>query len=163
MKYGMIFFIIFLGILVIYGLGPKPQRPILNTKLPSKTSDLVKLEQEVIAAENQTPHLKPNNQAEIVWYNPQKKTKTKYCLVYLHGFSASRFEGYPVHRDFAHRYGCNLYLNRLAGHGTDEPEAFLNLTPEQLLQSAKEAIAIAQQLGEEVIIMASSTGFYMLL
>ena len=79
-------------------------------------------------------------------------------MVYLHGFSASQEEGDPVHVEFARAFGCNLYLSRLAGHGIDTIDAMINLTAEELWNSAKEAYAIGKQLGKKVIILATSTG-----
>ena len=60
--------------------------------------------------------------------------------------------------EFAKRYGCNLYLPRLAGHGIDDDDSFSDLRPEDLIASAKEAIAIGQLLGEKLILMSCSTG-----
>ena len=104
------------------------------------------------------PGIKPDNQARIVWFDSLHKTKTPISIVYLHGFSASQEEGMPLHRDFARRYGCNLYLARLYEHGLENKEAFIDMTPEKLLQSAKEAVAIGKQLGDKVILMSTSTG-----
>jgi pimeloyl-ACP methyl ester carboxylesterase len=108
------------------------------------------------AKESAVNGLKPDNQARVIWYTPGQKTP--YSLVFIHGFSASHAEGLPVHREFCVRYGCNLYLHRLPGHGIQDPDAFLALTPSDLVQSAKEAIAIGQLIGEQVVIMSASTG-----
>jgi pimeloyl-ACP methyl ester carboxylesterase len=78
--------------------------------------------------------------------------------LYLHGFSASQGEGDPVHRDFAKEFGCNLYLSRLAEHGIDTVERLINFTTEKYWNTAKEAYAIARQLGDKVIIVGTSTG-----
>lgn len=140
-----------------YFIGPSADVPNLNTQLPEVTADLVMLEQEITQLEQQE-NLKPNNQARIVWANDSLKQKTEYAVVYLHGFSASAEEGAPIHTDFAKRYGCNLYLARLYGHGLNAPEPLLDLTPENYMESAKRAIAIGKQLGEKVIVMSTSTG-----
>jgi pimeloyl-ACP methyl ester carboxylesterase len=79
-------------------------------------------------------------------------------LVYLHGFSASWYEGNPVHIDFARRYGMNLYIPLLASHGIDTTEALIDMTPDRLYDSAKEALVAAQALGDKVILMGTSTG-----
>ncbi len=144
-------------VVLIYQLGPKVEKPILDGELPVVTSDLMVLEREINQREAAISNLKENNQARIVWFDSIPR-KTKYSLVYLHGWSASQEEGAPLHRETAKRYGCNLYLSRLAGHGLQEKEAMLTLTADQLLDSAKEAIAIGKQLGEKVILMATSTG-----
>ena len=102
--------------------------------------------------------LKPDNEARIIWLNDSIKDKTDYAVVYLHGFSASQEEGDPVHYQFAKKFGCNLYLSRLAEHGIDTSEAMANLTADKLWNSAKEAYAIGKQLGKKVILMGTSTG-----
>jgi len=147
-----------IGVLfVFYVMGPKVDAPSLDKALPKVTSDLRRLEGEIIQREASIKNLKPDNHARIVWADsvPQR---TEYSLVYLHGWSASQEEGDPIHVETAKRFGCNLYLPRLAGHGLEEKEPMLHITAEQLLQSAKEAIAIGKQLGKKVILMGTSTG-----
>ncbi|MEP5617520.1 MAG: alpha/beta hydrolase [Flavobacteriaceae bacterium] len=144
-------------IALVYFLGPKVEEPNLNTVLPEVSSNLVELENWISEKEAALPNIKPGNEATIIWHDSVPK-KTEYSIVYLHGWSASRMEGNPIHINTAKRYGCNLYLPRLAGHGLNEKEAMLSLTADEVLDSAKEAIAIAKQLGQKVIIMATSTG-----
>ena len=109
--------------------------------LPQVTTDLVKLDQWINNREKAITNIKPNNEGRIVWYD-SIPTKTDYSIVYLHGWSASQMEGHPLHVDIAKKFGCNLYLPRLAGHGLDEDEPMLDLTADKLLNSAKEAIAV---------------------
>ncbi|PWL37943.1 alpha/beta hydrolase [Flagellimonas aquimarina] len=142
---------------VVYAFGPKVEKPNLDKVLPEVSSDLVELEKWIHKKEEATTNIKPENNAKIIWFD-SIPSKTEYSIVYLHGWSASRMEGNPLHLDTAKRYGCNLYLPRLAGHGLNEEEAMLNLTANEVLDSAKEAIAVAKQLGNKVIIMATSTG-----
>ena len=78
--------------------------------------------------------------------------------MYLHGFSASQEEGAPVHKAIAKKFGCNLYLARLAEHGIDTTEAMQNLTAEKYWETVKQAYAIGKQLGNKVILMGTSTG-----
>jgi len=101
--------------------------------------------------------LKPGNEAEIVWHNDSISV-TDYSIVYLHGFTASKEEGNPVHKAYAKRYGFNMYLPRLYGHGLDTTEPMIDITPEIYMQSAKEALAIGKSIGRKVIIMCCSTG-----
>jgi len=93
-----------------------------------------------------------------VWADTATKKKTEYVIVYLHGFSASQKEGDPVHRAIAKKFGCNLYLSRLAEHGIDTVEAMVNLTADNYWASAQQALAIGRQLGNKVILMGTSTG-----
>ena len=143
-------------LLIVFLAGPRPKYGELDSQMQSLDIALEDLDAYVAEKEAAFPNLRVNNQARIIWNDSIRKTP--YCVVYLHGFSASPMEGDPTHREFAKRYGANLYLPRLADHGLEDPEAFAALTPQQLLDSAKEALAVARLLGEKVIVMATSSG-----
>ena len=145
-------------LLLIYMAGPKPSEPVLNGSLPSVSSNLLELENTINNREARVEGMKEDNQARIIWYDSAARKKTPYSIVYLHGFSASQGEGIPVHRNLAKKFGCNLYLSRLVEHGAKGDSIFKKLTPEALLSSAKEAVAIGQQIGDSVIIVGTSTG-----
>ncbi|MEZ4959004.1 MAG: alpha/beta hydrolase [Saprospiraceae bacterium] len=136
--------------------GPRPGFPPLDGKLKPVNLPLEQLDSFVHQKDVGIAHLRPGNGGSIIWADSLRKTP--YSVVYLHGWSASPVEGDPIHREFAKRYGCNLYLPRLAGHGIDSKESFADLTPNELLESAKEAVEIGQLLGEKVILMSCSTG-----
>ncbi|HEX5169999.1 MAG TPA: alpha/beta hydrolase [Cyclobacteriaceae bacterium] len=143
-------------VVAIFFLGPGPVKPEWSTTLPVVPSDPSLLESYV--QQNESKHrLKPDNEARIVWAD-STRSKTKYAVVYLHGFSASQKEGDPVHRRFAKEFGCNLYLSRLADHGIDTTEALLNFTVDREWGSAKEALMIGKAIGDHVILMSTSTG-----
>jgi esterase/lipase len=149
------------GILVllaaVYLSGPNPSTPVYNTTLPELPSNDSALENYILLQESRHK-IKPDNEARIVWANDSLKQPTEYAIVYLHGFSASQEEGNPVHRKIAQQFGCNLYLARLAEHGIDTSDALVNMTAENLWESAKEAYAIGQKIGKKVILMGTSTG-----
>lgn len=142
---------------IIYLLGPRPARPLFAHVLPNVPAAPAQLE-DYVAQEEARHKLKPDNEARIVWANDSLKQQTEYAIVYLHGFSASQEEGDPVHRDIAAKFGCNLYLSRLAEHGIDTVDALVNMTADNLWQSAERAYAIGKQLGKKVILMGTSTG-----
>jgi pimeloyl-ACP methyl ester carboxylesterase len=142
---------------LVYLLGPNPPSPVFDKTLPLVTASGAQLDSLVRSEESRHP-VKPENEARIIWNNDSLKSRTEYAVVYLHGFSASQEEGDPVHTDFARRYGCNLYLARLAEHGLDTVEAMLNLTADRYWESAKRALAIGKQIGQKVILMGTSTG-----
>ncbi len=148
--------IILFVLLVLYSVGPNPATPIYGTELPSVPS-IEQLETYITSIES-AHHLRPNNEARVVWANDSVKQKTDFAIVYLHGFSASQEEGNPVHRNIARQFGCNLYLARLAEHGMDTSDQLVNLTPENYWKSAQQALAIGKQLGNKVILMGTSTG-----
>ena len=144
-------------VIVIYFLGPQPSTPQYSDQLPDVPSSAAQLEKYV--ADSESKHkLKPGNEARILWYNDSIKEKTEYAIVYLHGFSASQEEGDPVHHEFAKKFGCNLYLSRLAEHGIDTTVPLANFTAEKIWSSALEAYAIGKQIGKKVILMSTSTG-----
>ncbi|NEW85003.1 MAG: alpha/beta hydrolase [Mariniphaga sp.] len=137
-----------------YFLGPKMPEPVLNAELPVVTTNIGEFVSHLETVEK----VKPGNEAKIIWANDSVHAQTEYVLLYLHGFSASRMEGYPVNEDFPKRYGCNAYLARLASHGLVTENPLIDMTPYRLYESAKLALVIAQQLGKKVIIMGTSTG-----
>ncbi|MBI1286763.1 MAG: alpha/beta hydrolase [Flavobacteriales bacterium] len=149
--------VLVIAISVAFMLGPKPPESHLNPTPTSISIPLDSLDGWLAYRESGFQTLKPSNEAKIEWYNDSVSV-TDYAVVYLHGFTASGEEGNPVHRAFAQRYGCNLYLPRLYGHGLDTTEPLIDLTPENYLQSAKEAIAVGKKIGQKVIVMSCSTG-----
>ncbi|MFL9482157.1 alpha/beta hydrolase [Chitinophagaceae bacterium LWZ2-11] len=143
-------------LIIIYLLGPHPQRPKYDTTLPNVPVASNSLEN-FISHQESLHKVKADNEARIIWADSTKQP-TEYSIVYLHGFSASQEEGNPVHRNIAGRFKCNLYLSRLAEHGLDTTDAMINLTADELWESAKQAYAIGKKLGNKVILMGTSTG-----
>lgn len=146
----------FLLIIALYLVGPKPDSPIYADTFPPVPEEPEQLEAYIEDKEGQH-RLKADNEARIVW-NDSSRQKTEYAVIYLHGFSASQKEGDPVHRRFARQFGCNLFLSRLADHGIDTTDALYYFTADRAWESAKEALAIGEKLGNKVIIMSTSTG-----
>ena len=88
--------IIIIGI--IYWFGPHPSEPVYSSALLKVPANATALQQYV--SQQEMKHIiKKDNEAEIVWADSNKKQKTPYAIVYLHGFSASKQEGYPVHEN----------------------------------------------------------------
>lgn len=152
------FLIIVIAILfgIIYFFGSRPDdfsiSPTIETSL--MTTDQIERE---IKNHEKSFNIRPGNEAQIIWADSTKK-KTSYSLVYLHGFSASHMEGNPVHKAIAKRYGMNLYLTRLSGHGIMGEAPLENFKADAYVESAKDALRIGQALGDDVIVMATSTG-----
>lgn len=142
---------------LLYLFGPKVKIPTLDPIITDLEVDIDDIEQYINEKEAKVEGIKIDNACQIIWANEDHK-QTEYSFVYLHGFSASHGEGDPVHRNLAKRYGANLYLPRLAQHGIDNDDAYLDLTVEDLLESAKEAINIGKIIGKKVILLTCSTG-----
>lgn len=103
-------------------------------------------------------NIKPNNQAKIIWSENYKEKQSPIAFVYLHGFGASSREGEPIMSKLSKKYNANVYLSRLKEHGINREDSFKNLTPENYLETAKEALLIGKLIGEKVILVSTSTG-----
>ena len=153
----------FLGIVlvlcVVYLAGPKPPKPVFETQSFNLPASLTELEKQINESEKAVKRIKPDNQARIVWADTTDKEKTKIAFLYLHGFSASQAEGEPVHRDLAKKYDANLFLARLEEHGIDRGDStMIKLTADNYESSAEKALAVAEKLGDEVIVIGTSAG-----
>ena len=120
------------------------------------TQNLNELSDWIAQSESAVPHIKAGTSKGIVWANDQQQ-KTAWSVVYLHGFSASRMETAPVADLVAKQLGANLFYSRLSGHGLPG-EALGQVTPQDWLADAVEAVRIGQSLGDKVLIISCSTG-----
>lgn len=93
---------------------------------------------------------------QIVWAG-EAGQKTPLSVVYIHGFSATHQEISPAQQLVAEGLGANLYNARLAGHGRSA-EAMAGPTVNDWMVDFAEAMAIGRAIGEEVLIIATSTG-----
>lgn len=151
------FAIFFLLLGALYLVGPRVETPELNESPVSVPSNLMSLEQWITEKENALGNVRSGNASQII-FNDSVPKKTKFSVLYLHGFTASGREGEPVHRDIAKALGANLYIPRLYGHGLEETEPMLGFNNEDFWESGKEALAVAKQLGEKVIVLGTSHG-----
>lgn len=157
-KFLIIIAVLLGGSALAYYAGPKPEAPTLAPPTFVIPADADGLATYVARKEANADGLKPGNEAQIVWADSTRQ-KTPVAFVYIHGFSASREEGAPVHTNLAKHFGANLYLARLAEHGVATGDTTMkNLTADALINSAEEALAIARQLGDEVVIIGTSMG-----
>ena len=148
--------IIIIAAPLIYLLGPKTDRPdFTSLAIHDYPDDLKTLEDSIHKAETSIS-LKEDNEARVVWSKPYEKTA--YSMVYLHGNAASQEEGDPIHEALANRYGCNLFLSRLAKHGLKVDHPMIDIDAEEWMQSALNALAIGHEIGEKVIVVSTSTG-----
>lgn len=119
--------------------------------------DPTELEKFIRQQEQSFAPFKKGNEAKIIWANDSKK-KTKYSIVYFHGFTASHGEGDPWHASVARDFSCNLYLPRLHGHGLKRENFLKDFNYPDLLTSAINACLVGRKLGENVLLMGTSTG-----
>ncbi|MFV0553982.1 MAG: alpha/beta hydrolase [Mangrovibacterium sp.] len=148
--------LLLLIVVLIYAFGPKPPKAELSKQLPEISCSIADIEN-YIHEKDKGLDVKSENEAAIMWAD-SLHSETEFCLLYLHGFSASRMEGMPTHENVAKHFGMNLYLPRLAAHGIISDEPLLDMTPDALYESAKDALVVAHKLGQKVILMSTSTG-----
>jgi len=128
-----------------------------TAELDGLPDDLAELDAWVSEHEGALP-LKPDNEARIVWNDQSRPCRTAFSIVYLHGLTASQGDGSPQHLRLAKHFGCNLFLARLPGHGSDQDEAMRGLTGLQLVGAAMDALTLGERLGNKVILIGTSLG-----
>ncbi|EKT3958379.1 alpha/beta fold hydrolase [Flavobacterium psychrophilum] len=159
MKFAKIIVAIISTLIIAYYLGPKPSTPKLEAIIFKLPDDLHTLEQNINLEEKATKGIRENCEAKILWADTSKKVKTKYAFLYIHGFGASQMEADPIHKNIAKKYSANLYLSRLAGHGTDLGDnTMANVTADDFANSVEKALAVTKLLGEDVIVISNSFG-----
>lgn len=148
---------LWLGLLVIFLIllwrGPKVtvDEEISRVTLPED------LEEYLQRSESLFPDIRPGAEKKIVWANPLHREKTPVSLVYLHGFTATRQETAPLLDLVGQHLGANIYYTRLTGHGRGG-EALLDVSGNDWLKDAEEAWEIGRRIGDQVIIVGTSTG-----
>ena len=125
----------------------------IDNKIPQRP-DL--LDRYLANRESTVGNIRPGCEKKIVWHRG-KKEKAPYAIVYLHGFSASRKETWPLCDRLAAVLGANLFYTRLSGHGQDGP-AMGEARVGDWLADGLEAVAIGQRIGRRVILVGTSTG-----
>ena len=143
--------------ILIFLLGPKIEKPIIFKDLPKIKLSINEVKSWIHQKELKFTNIKEGNESRIIFYDSVPK-KTNLSIVYLHGFSGSSQDGFPVHINTAKKLKSNIYLPRLYAHGLNSDEPLLEYTGEKYLDSAREALAIGKIIGEKVILMCTSTG-----
>ena len=141
-------------ILAIAGyFGP---RVVLDTNfsIPELPDDL-----DTYLVDDEAKHsdITPGAEKKIVWANPELKNKTRFAFVYLHGFSATRQESLPVPTNIARHFDSNIYYARLTGNGRSD-DAMAIGSVNRWINDAAQAMAIANTIGDQTIIIGCSTG-----
>ncbi len=156
MKRGLSLFVgIVAGLMLVIALGPRP--PVDETIRFEAAGIGSDIDAWLANRESQVEGLKPGAEKEIVWANPQTKAKTPLSFIYVHGFSATKWETRPVSDRVAEAFSANLFYTRLTGHGADG-EALAQASVNDWVNDMAEAIAIGERIGERIVIIATSSG-----
>jgi esterase/lipase len=134
-----------------------PAKLINNMPVPEFEGDLADWLEASESRANANVALIPDTAKRIRWYQERRNSKTRYSIVYLHGFSATRQEIAPVGAMIADALGANLFETRLAGHGQQQ-NALQGVRAEDWIKDAVEALSIGAIIGEQVIVIGTSTG-----
>ncbi len=149
--------VLLLLIIVIYLVGPRVKFDKVDPTPFSYDYSPEAVEQILLDRDAKVMDLKKGNESQVIWAN-ELKSKTEYVVLYLHGFSASRAEGEAVYPQFAQSINANVLAPRLYDSGRESDDTFKDLTPKLMMDSAKDAIALAKCLGEKIIVVSCSTG-----
>lgn len=142
---------------LVWLLGPRPVvEQTLGDASALENTPVSNLEAWLRDREASHAGLVPGTEKRIVWA-AEAGSRQSLALVYIHGYSASRQETAPLANNLARALGANLFETRLTGHGLDG-EALANARINDWLNDAYEALLVAEKLGEQVVVIGTSTG-----
>lgn len=145
------------ALVVLWFAGPRypygPDEPAARAQPPAAAAAI---DAWLTAQEAAQPGLRPGAAKGVVWAGEAGR-RTPWAVVYLHGFTATRVETYPLAERVAQALGANLFHTRLAGHGLPA-EALAGVRPQDWLADAVEAVRIGHVIGERVLLIGTSTG-----
>lgn len=138
---------------------PRLRTPQLPTELPADWTpdDPMQMVKALARREAKEPRIIPGAEAIIRLHDPRRPGRTRYCYLYLHGLSACRQETAPVTETLAQRDEANAVYARIAGHGMGD-QAMSEVDGATWLESVWEYWLMARALGDQVVIVATSTG-----
>lgn len=157
MERGLLIVVAVLAVVIagLYFTGPRVEVDTTVTFDPADVAD--DPETYLATSEARFTDIRPGLAKEIVWADPDGRTKTPLSIVYIHGFSASKGEVRPLPDQVAAAMGANLFYTRLTGHGRDGP-AMATASVNAWINDVAEALTIGRAIGERVIVIATSTG-----
>lgn len=143
------------GLAIVFFLGP---RVAVDTSVTFDASAIGSDPAAYLAnSESSVPNIREGLEKEIIWAYPASRAKTPVSIVYIHGFSASKGEIRPMSDKVAEALGANIYYSRLTGHGRDGT-AMAMASVNDWINDLAEAMSIGRAIGENVIVMGTSTG-----
>ena len=149
-----VFSISCIGLLFSLGSRVPIDTTIKSVELPKEPKELDNFLKE---SEQKFDDIIPGTEKVILWANPLKKQKTKIAIVYIHGFSSTRKDMYPLCENVAKTLKANLFHTRLTGHGRGS-KALAEASVNDWINDTSEAVEIGKRIGEKVVIISSSTG-----
>ena len=144
-------------IVVAAGAWTKPAALAVRPAAPAIGNDIDAwlASQEIAAAADHA--IIPGAEKRVRWFEGRQGERTETAVIYLHGFSATRQEVAPLGEQLADELQANLFETRLAGHGR-ETGALANVSAEDWMADAAEALAVGRRLGDRLVVVGTSTG-----
>jgi pimeloyl-ACP methyl ester carboxylesterase len=142
------------ALVVLFLAGPRARvhfRSVAIDFLPEQ--DIVTY---LLHREASYPAVIPGTEKSVSWAAAPGE-KTSVSIVYLHGFSSSRQDTFPLCERLAEEWGANVFYTRLRGHGLGG-ESLASARVEDFLQDTLEALAVGRRIGEKVIVIGNSSG-----
>ncbi len=140
---------------LIYWFGPREDVDLHPRFEPRKFGEGVQVYFESI--ESAFDDIVPGVEKRVIWQDGFKERRTPVSILYLHGFSATSEEIRPVPDRVADALGANLVYTRLQGHGRSG-ETMAEGTASGWMQDVAEGLAAARAVGDQVIVISTSTG-----
>lgn len=134
---------------------PRLRVPELEPELPAQSPRA--LQAALAQEERMEPRIVPGAEACIQLVSGSEHLRTRRVYLYLHGLSACRQETSPVTEQLAQQDGAHAVFARVAGHGMGNL-AMGEVDGAAWLESVWRFWLRAIQLGERVVIVATSTG-----
>lgn len=151
----IVILVLLAALVLLFLLGPRVPVDTRITFDPSTIGD--DPEAYLERTEGKVPGIRDGLEKEIIWADPMIHAKTPISIVYIHGFSASKGEVRPLPDEVADELDANLFYTRLTGHGQDGA-AMATASVHDWLNDYAEAIAIGREIGDKVVVIATSTG-----
>ncbi|MEX0276902.1 MAG: alpha/beta hydrolase [Ruegeria sp.] len=140
---------------LMFFFGPREQVDLQPTFDPRKFGEGVQVYFE--ATESAFDDIVPGVEKRVIWQPGFTEQRTKYAVLYVHGFSATSEEIRPVPDKVAEALGANLVYTRLQGHGRTGA-AMAEGTASGWMRDMAEGLAAARAVGDAVIVISTSTG-----
>ena len=135
--------------------------PILTVeKLPNSFPNVSDVPEDIDGylkqKESEVSDIYPYAEKTVFWNN-SKKNKTKYSIVFIHGFTTTGYQSKEFLNKLSSEIGANLFMTRLSGHGVPY-EGTNQMQIDKIMYDVAEAIIIGERIGENVILIGHSLG-----
>lgn len=140
---------------VVFALGPRPDTQAKITFDANNISGNV--DNYITERESKIANLVEGAEKEIIWADPTAQSQTDISIIYIHGFSATKYETRPLTDKVAEALEANIFYTRLKGHGRDGA-GMADASFQDWANDFAEAITIGERIGKKIIIISASTG-----